>query len=207
MIIKHKNQKGFALVLAILLLVVMSVMGVTLIAIVSNDFKENDRRDYYQQALFTAETAINAAKKDLQNRARTAIPVRENTPWNSAPNFCRPAKFKSLDPSKVYVVASSPGSHVLLSDELKTTETNERNKFRLYRYYYFITYAPDSSGGTLTPQDITVSGTKGGSSNIGEGSSYKGQSTSSARRYSIFACGYGEDETVVSLDVIVLLKR
>ena len=72
---KNKNEKGFALVLAILLLVVMSVMGATLVAIVSNDFKENDRRDYYQQALFTAETAINAAKKDLQNRAKTAIPT------------------------------------------------------------------------------------------------------------------------------------
>jgi hypothetical protein len=94
-----------------------------------------------------------------------------------------------------------------LNNELKTTDVNENKKFSLYRYYYFITYAPDSSGNTLTPQDITVSGTKGGSSNIGEGSSYKGQSTTSARRYSIFACGYGESDTVVSLDVIVLLKR
>ena len=206
MIKKNKKQRGFALVLAILLLVVMSVMGVTLVAIVSNDFKENDRRDYYQQALFTAETAVNAAKKDLQNRARTAIPVAGNTPWNSAPNFCRPAKFKSLDSSKVYLVASSSSS-VLLSSELKTTDPNENRKYALYRYYYFITYAPDSSGNTQTPTDITVSGTKGGSSNISEGSSYKGQSTTSARRYSIFACGYGESDTVVSLDVIVLLKK
>jgi type II secretory pathway pseudopilin PulG len=204
---KNKNEKGFALVLAILLLVVMSVMGATLVAIVSNDFKENDRRDYYQQALYTAETAINAAKKDLQNRAKTAIPTAGNTPWNSAPNFCRPTKFKSLDASKVYLVASSPGSHVLLNNELKTTDINENKKFSLYRYYYFITYAPDSSGNTLNPQDMTVSGTKGGSSNISESSSYKGQSTTSARRYSIFACGYGESDTVVSLDVIVLLKR
>ena len=139
MIKKNKNQRGFALVLAILLLVVMSVMGVTLVAIVSNDFKENDRRDYYQQALFTAETAVNAAKKDLQNRAKTAIPVAGNTPWNSAPNFCRPSKFKSLDQSKVYLVASSSSS-VLLNSELKTTDVNENKKYALYRYYYFITY-------------------------------------------------------------------
>lgn len=203
---KRKNEKGFALVLAILLLVVMSVMGVTLVAIISNDFKENDRRDYYQQALFTAETAVNAAKKDLQNRAKTAIPIRENTPWSSAPNFCRPAKFKSLDASKVYLVASSNGS-IFLNNEIKTTDVNENKKFSLYRYYYFITYAPDSSGNTLNPQDVTVSGTKGGSANIGESSSYKGQASSSARRYSIFACGYGESDTVVSLDVIVLLKK
>ena len=132
---KNKNEKGFALVLAILLLVVMSVMGVTLVAIVSNDFKENDRRDYYQQALFTAETAINAAKKDLQNRAKTSIPTAGNTPWNSAPNFCRPTKFKSLDASKVYLVASSPGSHVLLNNELKTTDVNENKKFSLYFFF------------------------------------------------------------------------
>lgn len=205
--IKKKNQKGFALVLAILLLVVMSVMGVTLVSIVSSDFKENDKRDYYQQALFTAETAVNAAKKDLQNRAKSAIPTAGNTPWNSAPNFCRPTKFKSLDPAKVYLVASSPGSSVLLNSELNTTDVNENKKFALYRYYYFITYAPDSLGNTQIPTDVTVSGTSGGSSNISEGSSYKGQSTTSARRYSIFACGYGESETVVSLDVIVLLKK
>lgn len=77
----------------------------------------------------------------------------------------------------------------------------------MYSYYYFVTYAPDSLGNTQNPQDMTVSGTRGGSSNIGESSSYKGQSTSSARRYSIFACGYGEEDTVVSLDVIVLLKK
>jgi len=41
----HYKQKGFALVLAILLLVVMSIMGVTLVTIVSGDFNENENRD------------------------------------------------------------------------------------------------------------------------------------------------------------------
>ena len=37
-----KEERGFALVVAILLLVVMTIMGSTLVALVSNDFKENE---------------------------------------------------------------------------------------------------------------------------------------------------------------------
>jgi Tfp pilus assembly protein PilX len=130
---KNNNERAFALVLAILLLVVMSIMGVTLVAIVSNDFKENDRRDYYQNALYAAETAVGVAKKDLANRAKTSLPVASNAAWSSTPNFCRPAKFKSLDSSKVYLVAQSSGA-VLLNNELKSTDSNETKKFNQYKY-------------------------------------------------------------------------
>ena len=64
-----KEERGFALVVAILLLVVMTIMGSTLVALVSNDFRENDRRDYYQQALYAAESGITQAKNDLQSLA------------------------------------------------------------------------------------------------------------------------------------------
>ena len=202
---KNDNERAFALVLAILLLVVMSVMGVTLVTIVSNDFKENDRRDYYQNALYAAETAVGVAKKDLANRAKTSLPVASNAAW-STPNFCRPAKFKSLDSSKVYLVADSSGA-VLLNNELKSTDSNETKKFNQYKYYYFITNAPDSFGNTLNPVNVAATGGSGSGTSIGEQTSYNSQSTSQARRYSIFACGLGEDNTVVSLDVIVLLKK
>jgi hypothetical protein len=184
----------------------MSVMGVTLVTIVSNDFKENDRRDYYQNALYAAETAVGVAKKDLANRAKTSLPIASNTTWNSSPNFCRPAKFKSLDSSKVYLVAESSGA-ILLNNELKSTDLNETNKFKQYKYYYFITNAPDSFGNTLNPVNVAATGGSGSGTSIGEQTSYNSQSTSQARRYSIFACGLGEDNTVVSLDVIVLLKK
>jgi Tfp pilus assembly protein PilX len=203
---KNNDERAFALVLAILLLVVMSIMGVTLVAIVSNDFKENDRRDYYQNALYAAETAVGVAKKDLANRAKTALPVASNAPWSSTPNFCRPAKFKSLDSSKVYLVADSSGA-ILLNNELKSTDSNETKKFNQYKYYYFITNAPDSFGNTLNPINVAATGGSGSGTSIGEQTSYNSQSTSQARRYSIFACGLGEDNTVVSLDVIVLLKK
>ena len=44
-----KSEKGFVLVLAILLLLVMSLMGTTLIVIASNDVQGNRERDYNQQ--------------------------------------------------------------------------------------------------------------------------------------------------------------
>lgn len=203
---KNNHESAFALVLAILLLVVMSVMGVTLVAIVSNDFKENDRRDYYQNALYAAETAVEVAKKDLINKGKTSLPVASSTAWTSSPNFCRPAKFKSLDSSKVYLVAESSGA-ILLNDIIKSTDSSETKKFNQYKYYYFITNAPDSFGNTLNPVNVAVTGGSGSGLNIAEQTSYASQSTSQARRYSIFACGLGEENTVVSLDVIVLLKK
>jgi Tfp pilus assembly protein PilX len=42
-----KKQKGFVLTLAILMLVVMSIMGITLVTLLSNDVRQNDSQDEY----------------------------------------------------------------------------------------------------------------------------------------------------------------
>ena len=47
---KFKNsEKGFALPLALLLLVVMTIMGLTLVTITSNEHKANNDKDSNQQ--------------------------------------------------------------------------------------------------------------------------------------------------------------
>ena len=58
-----KSERGFALVLALLLLVVMSLMGATLVMIASSDHKQNNLLDSNQQAFYAAETGITIAKK------------------------------------------------------------------------------------------------------------------------------------------------
>ena len=57
-----KSEKGFVIVLAILILLVMSLMGTTLVVIASNDHKGNKLRDYNQQTFYAAETGIQEAK-------------------------------------------------------------------------------------------------------------------------------------------------
>ena len=65
---KSKNEKGFALILAIVLLLAMSLMGGSLIVISSGDHKSNNSSDQYQQAFYVAETALIEGEKSLKNK-------------------------------------------------------------------------------------------------------------------------------------------
>ena len=64
---KNKNEKGFALILSLTLLLVMSLLGGSLIVITSSDHQSNNTSDEYQQAFYVAETALLEAEKDIIN--------------------------------------------------------------------------------------------------------------------------------------------
>ena len=61
--ILKKNENGFALPLALLLLVVMSLMGSILISKITSEHKANTLKDANQQAFYAAESGITLAKK------------------------------------------------------------------------------------------------------------------------------------------------
>ena len=65
---RKKNEKGFALVLALVLLLVMSLMAGGLIVITSGDHKSNNTSDQYQQAFYVAETGLIQAEKTIVNQ-------------------------------------------------------------------------------------------------------------------------------------------
>ena len=60
-----RNEKGFALILSLVLLLVMSLMGGSLIVIASGDHRNNNNSDEYQQAFYVAETALMEGEKYL----------------------------------------------------------------------------------------------------------------------------------------------
>ena len=60
-----KNEKGFALILSLVLLLVMSLMGGSLIVIASGDHRNNNNSDEYQQTFYVAETALMEGEKYL----------------------------------------------------------------------------------------------------------------------------------------------
>ena len=62
-----KNEKGFALILSLILLMVMSLMGGSLVVISSSDHQGNNSSDEYQQAFYVAETGLLEGEKDLIN--------------------------------------------------------------------------------------------------------------------------------------------
>ena len=65
---KKKTEKGFALVLSIVLLLVMSLMGGSLIVISAGDHQSNNTSDEYQQTFYVAETALLEAEKIITNK-------------------------------------------------------------------------------------------------------------------------------------------
>ena len=64
----RKNEKGFALVLSLVLLLVMSLMGGALIVVSSGDHQSNNSSDQYQQAFYVAETGLLEAEKNIINQ-------------------------------------------------------------------------------------------------------------------------------------------
>ena len=63
----RKNEKGFALVLSLVLLLVMSLMGGSLIVISAGDHQSNNTSDDFQQTFYVAETALLEGEKYLTN--------------------------------------------------------------------------------------------------------------------------------------------
>ena len=63
-----KSQSGFALVLSLVLLLVMSLMGGALIVIASSDHTKNTTSDRYMQTFYVAETALLEGERYIVNK-------------------------------------------------------------------------------------------------------------------------------------------
>ena len=173
----RKSEQGFALALALMMLLVMSIMGASLMQVVSNDHKSNGLKDNSQQVFYAAETGIKEAKRWMLAQSNL-------TPGN-APNvkFCKTSFFSDLSSAKTinnYVETKT-------LDQLITASRDETNRLKEYSYEYFITYTPDTNGQTSTATTKTVSGASGG--DISESSSYKSGTTGTATYYTIYSCG------------------
>ena len=92
-----KNEKGFALVLSLILLMVMSLMGGSLVVISSSDHKGNNSSDEYQQAFYVAETGLLEGEKDLINYFMGAWVVVKDDEGNTIGNERSPTR--GLPPS------------------------------------------------------------------------------------------------------------
>jgi len=68
-----KNQKGFAMVLSLVLLLAMSLMGGALILIASGDHQGNNDSDQYQQTFYAAEMGLLDGEQYILNE-KIALP-------------------------------------------------------------------------------------------------------------------------------------
>ena len=197
---KFKNQRGFAIALALLMLVVMSLMGATLLVVVAGDHKRNSNQDVNQQAFYAAESGLSDARVWLSKE--TSLTPRGN-PDNQS-KFCKTDFFPNLTDAKVI---NDRVSRDNLDNKFSNMSQDEKNKLSSYSFEYFITYTPDKNGLTQNQQEVTVASDTG--SSIAMDTSYKSQGGNSGTRFTIFSCGCNAsyDECRENKSIIVRLVQ
>ena len=147
----RNNQKGFALPLALLLLVVMTLMGLTLVSITSGDIKANSEKDYSQQAFYAAESGISHGKKYLASQKN----LSKGTKQYSKLKYCKPNLFPNLRDSTFKVMNDDNGKPIIglyNLNQLISASGDEQTRLSKFSFEYFITYSPDQNGYTDNPK-------------------------------------------------------
>jgi len=229
----NKNEKGFALVLSLILLLVMSLMGGALIVISSGDHQSNNTSDQYQQAFYVAETGLLEGEKKIINKflgprgstgdrdiTGRSLPINEIdvTETNCFKSFRNIKRKDLIDGDEVvfqvahHVVNQNFGKLIEPIfgtagevDKLATDEklTKEQEYLKRFRYEFF---------------SVNI----GSAPYLGTGSSIKKTSNNSqslGTAYKIYACGImvaqgtelavydGEEEIIIPLETIMVMPN
>ena len=184
--LSKKTEQGFALPLALLLLVVMTIMGSILVNVTSKEHNANNNKDSNQQTFYAAESGIAIAKKWMTDNM-TALAATPPNNLNAKIRFCKATFFPNL-------VNSNNGFHTSrqsLSEVITGTTGAETIRLSNYSFEYFIAYSPDSNGNN------TIAKKKTGTNNI---------------LYTIYSCGCNKSkdncnssDTIVTLEAVVTL--
>ena len=181
---KKGSEKGFALPLALLLLVVMSLMGSILISKTTTEHIANTTKDLSQQSFYAAESGITAAKNWMISETGQDL-LKNSSPSNVDRDlrFCKTSMFPNIiSGSKGFKIERKSLNQVI--DNLSSEELKRLKKFS---YEYFITYTPAANGSTTTAKTKTANVSEGAS--ITEGTSYKQSGAKTATYYTIYSCG------------------
>ena len=206
--ILKKNENGFALPLALLLLVVMSLMGSILISKITSEHRANTLKDKNQQAFYAAESGITVAKKWMVTNSDT---LKNASPISIDGGFCRTSMFPNIVSGSKGLKTDSKN----LNEVITNTTDDELERLKKFSYEYFITYSPDAND--IIPSSLdkakTKTAAKSEGTSITVGTSYKASGTDTATYYTIYSCGCGNSkdncdrnkDTLVRLEQVVTL--
>jgi len=205
---KYKqSEKGFALALSLIMLLVMSLMGATLVMVAASDHKKNATKDSSQQAFYAAETGITEAKKWLAAQPSLSA----NNDPNGKLKFCKTSLFSNLSSPKAinnWVGTESLDKIIIPTGSDAKEVKKEEERLKKFSYEYFITYTPDKDGNTSDDVKREKSVTASTGSSIAEGTSYKTSGTNMGTHYTIFSCGSKQsDNIIVKLRADVVLVK
>ncbi len=146
-----KTNKGFALPVSLMLLVVMTLMGAALVSVTSSDMKSNTERDDSSQAFYAAESGISMAKDWLKNQTNYNL---GNDPNNQL-RFCKTSLFPNLRQGYVRALRNTSNrNHIGKSNlgSIISATGDEKKRLDKFSYEYFITLSPDRNGFTNSQQ-------------------------------------------------------
>jgi len=136
----ENNEKGFVLPLALLLLVVMTIMGVTLVTITSGEHKANTDKDTNQQVFYAAESGISIAKTWMVGNTSAFSSSPPNN-LDSQLKFCKASFFPNLVNSNNGFKADKKTLNEVIS-----ASGDEATRLGKFSFEYFIAYTPDQNG-------------------------------------------------------------
>jgi len=222
-----KNDKGFALVLSLVLLLAMSLMGGALVITASSDHSSNNSSDEYQQTFYVAETALLEAQKSLMDQM--IGPINRNSGF-------RDYTARSVPINQVDAVEGTRLDNNLTPcvRSFKNIDSSSGSDFRVVEYVrdqsFWDIIGPiienDQVGGILgSDEEILRERTKlqtfrfeylstlvGTETYSGSGTSLKKSATNAQRRgaaYRLYGCGImgsvDRPQILVPLETIVIL--
>ena len=144
----RKNENGFALPLALLLLVVMTIMGITLVSITSGDVRGNNERDNNQQTFYAAESGITVAKKYMVDNT-SLITGSSQRNLDGDLRFCKTSFFPNLIGTNGLTLGRKSLNEVISSSGKEATRLGK------YSFEYFIAYSPNANGNNSSAKKKT----------------------------------------------------
>tara|TARA_Y100000748_G_C15437498_1_gene465797 strand:- start:94 stop:774 length:681 start_codon:yes stop_codon:yes gene_type:complete len=222
---KNIKEKGFALILSLVLLLVMSLMGGSLILITSEDHKSNNLVDINQQTFHVAEMALLEGERHLTNELQGPWDPQTgqrnvalaNLPGNHASQF---AGNMNPDPNGNFCMNSFTG----LPDDLEVIDLNPAtpgiSEGLSFNFGTFLTNSDIPTGNDQAFLNnfhyeyfisrLGAAQFRGAGSSAKRGSGGAG-SGSTGMAYRIYGCGiYNPDinsanQTIVTLETVVIL--
>ena len=224
---RNNKEKGFALILSIVLMLAMSLMGGGLIIIASGDHSSNNSSEDYQQTFYVAETALLEGERYLLNKflgpwdsgkherdkTKRALPddtikfkgKMEKINYNKAfkdfyetDNICFQS-FSDINATEINVViADSYNFGKMLADGFKNKKKEYFEEAETLQKYYFDYFITKIGAAPFRGSGGSV---KKGANNLGN----------DGMAYRVHGCGIrgvgNADPIVVGLESVVVLPK
>ena len=180
---KKINEKGFAMILALVLLLVMTLMGTILVVNASSQTEVTTVSETGNQTFLSAETGIESASRWIYSEVAKGKFPKNGT--SSVSSLCGYNLGSNIKFAKNY--------YNVVSNEMDVKNTAEKRIYDKQKFYYIV-----SEFGQSTVADVGAGGTVSSGTNYGTAG---GQMT---YFYKIYSCAVGGDNNQKAMVEVIV---